>query len=487
MSNQCDFVKKPKIRFPYEFISDMSAGHLLLEQAGIPVKEEINTDILIVGGGIAGMTAAQLLRDQAFFLCEVSDRLGGTSSAYPYADQWICQGAHYDLAYPEHYGREVLDFMKALNLIHFDQFHRLWTFRDQQFLIPSQREQRCYDHGQFREEVLPDGPEKRRFIELLSPYTGSMTLPTRLIEAPFRALNKQTFLSWITARMPLSEAFRTAIDYNLKDDYGAGADAISTLAGIHYYTCRPYFQMPVDLFSPPEGNHYFIRKLAEGIPPSRLLTNHLIAQIGRNRNGVFADAIDVKKRIKRRFRPRKIIFAGPKYMLKYIHPGDYPLFEKITYAPWVVINLVLSKTPPGPVFWQNELLTANQSVLGFVNTLAQYQSSDAYPVLSVYCCFAPEQRQYVADIPLRADDFLSEILQLLEPYFGSGLQPYIHQAFIKLMGHAMPIPGPGYLFSGTPLGRTDDRVIYAGVDNGRLPLLFEAIDSGLLAARLALD
>jgi hypothetical protein len=51
------------------------------------------------------------------------------------------------------------------------------------------------------------------------------------------------------------------------------------------------------------------------------------------------------------------------------------------------------------------------------------------------------------------------------------------------MGHAMPIPQPGYLFKDANTNRSNPNLVYAGVDNGRLPLLFEAMDSGIMAAK----
>jgi len=50
----------------------------------------------------------------------------------------------------------------------------------------------------------------------------------------------------------------------------------------------------------------------------------------------------------------------------------------------------------------------------------------------------------------------------------------------------MPIPKTDYLtFSNVP--QFSDRIIFAGVDTGRLPLFYEACDSGLQAANQLLN
>jgi len=40
------------------------------------------------------------------------------------------------------------------------------------------------------------------------------------------------------------------------------------------------------------------------------------------------------------------------------------------------------------------------------------------------------------------------------------------------------------LFKDGNEARSNQNIAYAGVDNGRLPLLFEAIDSGIMAGKL---
>jgi hypothetical protein len=53
------------------------------------------------------------------------------------------------------------------------------------------------------------------------------------------------------------------------------------------------------------------------------------------------------------------------------------------------------------------------------------------------------------------------------------------------MGHAMPIPGVNYLnLKSVP--DYDQKIVFAGVDTGRLPLFSEAFDSGLEAANKVL-
>ena len=63
------------------------------------------------------------------------------------------------------------------------------------------------------------------------------------------------------------------------------------------------------------------------------------------------------------------------------------------------------------------------------------------------------------------------------------IEEQILEAHIRVMGHAMPVPKAGYLLKDMNEYLFSKRIKYAGVDNHRLPLLFEAIDSGLIAAK----
>ena len=433
--------------FDVDFLNDMAVGHLAFESREFPVNRKKATEYLIVGGGIAGLSAAYQLRDKDFLLCELSDLLGGSSASSQYKNMPICHGAHYDLAYPQYYGAEALNMLSELGIVRFDRFSKLWQFADKQYLIPKNRESQTYAFGQFRKDVLPESTVKMDFIQLMSTFSGAMPMPTRLIDKKFHDLNNISFLSWLKDKISLTQEFIEGLDYHMKDDYGAGSEVVSALAGIHYFTCRPYYTKTVELFSPPEGNAYFVGKLFDQLPPSRVLRSHLVKRISEQQDWFDVEIVDVHKREIVSLNCDKIIYAGHKHSLKYIFPKDYHLFQNTQYAPWVVVNIILGKSMKNEAFWQNEMLITDKSWMGFTDSRSQHSTNENGQVLTAYLCFRPEEREMMSLIAQRKHRFVNQILDQLEVYFDRGLKQDVEKVVIKQMGHAMPIPGKGYLFN----------------------------------------
>jgi protoporphyrinogen oxidase len=469
-------------QYDIEFKNDMAIGHLVLESRAFPVTKNLRTNYLIAGGGIAGMSAAWQLRNEDFLLFELSDMLGGTSASSMFGDVPVCHGAHYDLSYPSNYGTETLQMLEDLKIIKYDTFSDSWEFVDKQYLIPKIRESRTFAYGAFRKDVLPEGTERTVFTKLVSEFAGKMVMPTRLIDVQYRYLNEISFLNWLQEQMQVSEEFIEGLDYNMKDDYGAGAQTVSALAGIHYFTCRPYFTQPVELFSPPEGNAYFINKIQAQLPPQNIFKSHVVKLIHERDDGFDVEIIDGQKGEITMVKCVRIVYAGNKHALKFIYPHDFHAFQKNEYAPWVVVNFVLRDHSNEPAFWQNEFISGDKSFIGFVDSKAQFSKQQDKRVLTAYFCFKPEEREMMSQIEARKLHFIGNTISYLETYLGRSLKKQIEKVFVKQMGHAMPIPKPGYLFRNANDALHNPNLVYAGVDNGRLPLLFEALDSGLIAA-----
>ena len=470
-------------RFPIQVQDDLLAGHRLFETPPEAKPEPpISRDVLVVGAGIAGLAAAHGLRHRETVICELGSSIGGSSSAHHFQGAAFAQGAHYEVEYPPYFGREVLELLEKLQVIRFNKTRWLWEFCDGQFLIDSDRERRSWIYGTFGEDVLPPGRSLRRFVAMTQTYEGRLPLPTRLIAEDFRALDSIDFRQFLGNLNMLDDArFLEALDYQLRDDYGAGSDQVSALAGLHYYRCRPYYNQALRIFSPPQGNAYFAEKLAAGLDADRLFLNHLVYGIHQQKRGFRVNVLDLKANRTRTFVVNQIVFAGHKHGLRYILPDQAHLFGKNHYAPWLTINLILDRAPK-TVYWQNEVLGLDRDLIGFINSNAQ-NGGGRPTVLTAYFCLPRQARKLLLEVAANPVPWVNRALEAIAESLGSRVETHVLKAFIKIHGHAMPIPVPNYLFRDANAHRKYPDLVYAGVDNGRLPLLFEALDSGLSAVR----
>ncbi|MFY0626034.1 MAG: FAD-dependent oxidoreductase [Reichenbachiella sp.] len=479
----CDWLES-KTDYSVHVQNDAHVGHLIRESQSFEVGSNLKTETLVVGGGIAGMSAACHLKNQDFILCELSNQLGGSSSSGSFENIRYSQGAHYDLSYPANYGAEVLSFLEKLNIIQYQEWYNRWSFVDRQHIIFHRSKNQCFDHGKFRKDVIPEGKLKEDFLKELGQYENQMQMPLRLIDSKHHHLSHQSFLQYLEERLEITPEFVAWMDYHMKDDYGAGTAEISALAGIHYFKCRPYYEEIVELFSPPEGNHYFIKKMADSLSQDQLKTNQLVSRIKESPNGFDVEVIDVELKNKYVISCKNVVYAGQKHAIQYIYPEDKHLFENNQYAPWMVVNIVLTDKLPDIAYWQNEMLTEDASFMGFVDSATQQRKSKENRVLTAYYCLPQASRNDLLNVESNKAVIAEKTIGFATDYFGMSVDPFVKHVDIKVMGHAMPIPVSGYLFNDKNQLRKNKNIAYAGVDNGRLPLFFEAVDSGILAANI---
>lgn len=475
-----------KLNFQYQIHTNQKIGHYLFESTHWPERNHLSCDILIVGGGIAGLSAAAQLADQNILLCELNEHVGGTASCWHTHGEPFATGAHYELPYPHYFGKAVPDFFKSLDLVEYDDEDKTWYFKDERYYIDEDATEQCFVNHTYQDDIFPASKAKRYFERLMHEYEGGMVMPTTMTPQKLHYLNGITFLDYLK-NAKVNDKLISGINYKMRDDYGANADQVSALAGIHYYSCRNQDYLD-SIFSPPEGNAYFSHKIANRIPSNSIKTQHLVKHIEKNTHGYTACVLDLRTQTKLEIHCKSVIYAGLKPALQKIYPVAYPLFEKNEYSAWMAIQFKLKASFHAQAFWQNEILLDEFKTpfLGFVDSAAQDQQKNSQRVLTAYFCFKPEERQKLMDIEQHVERYLQDATDLMSLYFNQELHSQIDEAHVFLHGHAMPIPAPGYLLNNRNKSLIAEQgFFFAGVDNGRLPLLFEAVDSGLEAAELA--
>ncbi|MBX2841929.1 MAG: FAD-dependent oxidoreductase [Flammeovirgaceae bacterium] len=471
--------------FDIIFHSDMAVGHLVFESNQFPKVKAESVEYLIVGAGIAGLSTAWNLRDKDILICELSDRIGGSSGSESFEGDVFCQGAHYELTYPKYFGEEAIEMLKELEIVKFNSLIDKWDFVDKKFLINPHLESQCFNGKDYFDELLPEGKTMQDFFDLINPFIGNFMLPSRLISSNHQHFNQITFYEFLNKSIDISSEFKEAIDYHMLDDFGGTSTEVSAIAGLYYYANRGYLTSETEIFSPPEGNFYFASKLEQKLPENSIRLNHLVKKISPNSRGFEVEVVDIKSKNIKTIETKNVVYTGQKHSLQHIMPSQTNLFSNNKYIPWLVINFVVEPDINEDYFWQNEILSNNPNFLGFVDSAAQDKKAKNR-VLTAYYCFRMEDRKYLAGLEKRKEEIINKTLEIIADYFSISPAQFgskVKKVFMKVMGHAMPLAAPGYLFNDRNLYRPYPNMVYAGVDNGRLPLFMEALDSGIMAKK----
>ncbi len=126
--------------------------------------------------------------------------------------------------------------------------------------------------------------------------------------------------------------------------------------------------------------------------------------------------------------------------------------------------------------------------MGFVDSASQFGEKER--TLSAYFCLPPNERKTLENLEADPSPALKEAIGQIAKYYQLPPEQFaemVEKVFVKMIGHAMPVPTPGYLLNDPNQHRSNPNLVYAGTDVNRLPLLLEAVDSGLVAGRLLME
>src|SRR5713226_5581538 len=245
------------------FVNDSWAlGHRLRDHRPFtPPPLTLSVPVVIVGAGIAGLSAAWRLRNRGldeFVLLEMEPEAGGTSRSGKNAISEFPWAAHY-VPVPNRNARIERELFQEIGLI-------LPDGRWNEQHICRAPEERIFIDGAWQEGLHTDGlaryapDEFSRFHDLIARYRDSevFTIPIAL-GSELADLDLISMAAWVEQQGFTSRHLRWYIDYACRDDYGAPMDRVSAWTGIHYFACRDDDQDLV--FTWPEGNGWIVKQL----------------------------------------------------------------------------------------------------------------------------------------------------------------------------------------------------------------------------------
>jgi glycine/D-amino acid oxidase-like deaminating enzyme len=476
----------PKVDPPLAggFVDDGGArGHRLRDRAPVPApRRTVRVPVVIVGGGIAGLSAAWWLDRRGmrdFAVLELEDHAGGNArwgqnevSRYPWA-------AHY-VPVPGRHAVHVRELFAEMGVLRADGS---W---DERMLCFSPQE-RVFTGGRWREglesvlALSPGGPEEAaRFRDLVQGFraSGEFTIPSALGRRP-SPLDALPFGEWLRRQGFRSPGLLWYAEYGCRDDYGAGLADTSAWAGIHYFAARDPDPGPITW---PEGNGAITRHLLSRVG-DRVRAGAPVHRVEPAGRGVHVLAGDAE------YLADAVVWAAPSFVASRVVEGA-PAVD-FTYSPWLTANLTLHRLPAEgdfPPAWDNVI--HGSPALGYVDAAHQsLATTRGRTVWTYYWALAhlpPAQaRRELLRRPWRewAELILADLARA-----HPDIRRCVERVDVMRMGHAMVRPTPGFLASPTraALAQSPGPVFYAHSDLSGLSLMEEAQDHGIAAAERVL-
>jgi predicted NAD/FAD-dependent oxidoreductase len=376
---------------------DQARGHRLRDGSSLPAPLVLRkTDVLIAGGGVAGLAAARALRLKGiedFALLELEDAAGGNSRGGQVGSITCPLGAHY-LPVPGDDAPEVQDLLEELGLRW--RVSGRWEV-DERHLCHSPQE-RLFFNGEWQDGLLPMHgvgaatlAQYQKFSALVAQARHASRWRIPASKWPLaheqQALTAITFVAYLNQNGLTDPHLRWYLDYCCRDDYGAGMATVSAWAGIHYFASRHGFAVPGQdhaeregVLTWPEGNGWLTQRLADPLH-ERLHTGRVVLRIDSTKHGVEVDAYNTATQTVERWQARRAIVALPIFIAARV-VQDAPDFlrqaaSSTVYAPWLVANIHLKAAlldRPGPApSWDNVLYGNHQGAggLGYVDAMHQ--------------------------------------------------------------------------------------------------------------------
>jgi hypothetical protein len=488
-------------------------GHRLRSMNFPKPSKKIVTDILIIGGGVAGLSAARYLKKHTndFLLIELENSVGGNSiggasaiGAYPW-------GAHY-LPVPNQRDNELINFLRETDVISGFQ-NSLPVFNE--YHLCHDPKERLYINHFWQEGLVPhagvpeaDRAEIERFLSMMHEFKiakgddgrDAFDIPIDFSsrDEKFIALDKVSANAWL-AENNFSSSFLTwYIQYCCADDYGSSLNETSAWAMAHYFASRKgsAFNAPQEsILTWPEGNYWLIKKLA-GTVKDNIMSRTIAYDVALHAGGVSVSAFHEDQNSSIEISAKHVIMATPQFinqplLRKVDRTIDYSKFQ---YAPWMVANITvkdsLGEKRGEPLSWDNVIYGSD--AVGYVNAANQYVGVQNTSRVITY--YKPLVGDNVHDVRMdsyrkKFDDWKEIILKDLQaPH--PNIKNNISNMDIWVWGHGMIRPSPSFIWSENRLKAREpvlDKLWFAHSDLSGISIFEEAFYHGHTVAKKILD
>lgn len=490
------------------------SGHRLLEKERPSPIETEEAGLVIVGGGIAGLSAVRELlkrRFSDFLLLELEEKVGGNSTSGVHAASPFPWGAHY-VPIPGKESVFVTELFEELGIIEGYDSKGLPVYNEE-YLCADPHE-RLFMFGQWQEGLIPrigisedDSRQYSEFFAMMTRFKKAIgsdgrpafTVPLDLSSRDSRFLKYDliTMEEFMDYNNWNSEYLRWYVNYCCRDDYGSTIKNTSAWAGLHYFASRSGIASnaePSAVVTWPEGNGWLVSRLAEKAA-GNIRSNACVLNIEEHGDGLSVDYYDSHKNSCIRIRTKAVIYAAPRHTalrtIKEFREKRPEYADSFGYAPWMVANIVTQAVPKAKgaaLSWDN--VCYNSEFLGYV--VANHQNVAVHREKTILTYYFPltagepaAERQRALNTPFEAwADMVIKDISSIHP----GIENSIEEINVWLWGHAMIRPVPGFIWGAArrealkPLGK----IYFGHSDMSGISIFEEAQYRGIKASRAAL-
>jgi hypothetical protein len=486
-------------------------GHILKDKQRVgPISKTSKNTVTIIGGGIAGLSAAWWLKKEGFsdfVVLDLEPEVGGNStsgknhiSAYPW-------GAHYiPIANSESkYVRQLFEELKIIQ-----GYDSSTEPIYDELMLCHQPQDRLFKDGAFHDGLVPkrglqkkESDEISRFFEHMVVFRqakGSDDKPAFAIpldlssqDQKFTILDKISMAQWLKDNQYETKPLLWYVDYCCRDDYGSTAEFVSAWAGIHYFAGRRGTAANSEqnsVLTWPQGNGFLVEKLKEplreNIQVNALATEIRDAVGGKILTTYFNTLSNQFSAIESDF----VVLATPRFIANRLQAATAPKYVP-TYAPWMIANISLKHLPASQgtlPAWDN--VSYYSQSLGYVVANHQEITTRFKPTVITYYFPLSQQEPKLARKELYAattEEWSKSIVKDLEK-----MHPGIAKDIISIdlwpWGHGMVRPSVGEIW-GKPrqlMKEPKGNIFFAHSDMSGISNFEEAQYHGVEAAKMIL-
>jgi predicted NAD/FAD-binding protein len=489
-------------------------GHMLRTGKFAEPSESSSADVVIIGGGIAGLSAARYLKKHSdnFILLELGEDTGGNAIAGSNAISAYPWGAHY-LPLPGNNDPELIAFLQEANVITgytnglpvYNEYHLCFDPKERLYI------NNFWQEGITPREGVPekDRHEIERFLALMHDYKNqkgsdgreAFSIPVALSsqDKKYIALDAISMERFLTQNGFTSPYLRWYVNYCCADDFGSSLTDTSAWAGIHYFASRKGKAANASsdsVLTWPEGNYWLVKQIRKGLE-KYTRTNSLVYSLDVTSAGVSVLYFDAVTNKTVKITAQAAVLATPQYVnQRLLNPAisralDYAAFQ---YAPWMVANITLDaaldERKGETLCWDNVIYGSDS--LGYVN--ASHQQIGFHSSQNVVTYYKPLLGNDVKKLREQAYHSTIEdwkniaLLDLRKPH--KQIENYIKQFDAWVWGHGMIKPAPGFITGESRLQASQpiqDKIYFAHSDMSGISIFEEAFYLGHIAIRKILE